>query len=134
MNADLQQVLDGLYDALVYRSALQQQAAPDHIELGAASAAVDRAATEFVNLFVRTDVDAPKKSSRAAAPSGLKNVGFYRITDLAGPNGLIGFGRSTLYDMAKRGDFPAPTHPSAGVSAWPVPVINAWLRKHKAIP
>lgn len=71
---------------------------------------------------------------RNPAASGLKAAGFYRITDLAKPAGLTGLGRSTLYDMAVAGTFPAPVKLSAHVSGWPVPAVNAWLAERGALP
>lgn len=71
---------------------------------------------------------------RSPAASGLKAAGFYRITDLAKPAGLTGLGRSTLYDMAAAGTFPAPVKLSAQVSGWPVPAVNAWLAERGALP
>lgn len=75
----------------------------------------------------------PERRCRPAA-SGLKAAGFYRITDLAKPAGLTGLGRSTLYDMAAAGTFPAPVKLSAHVSGWPVPAVNAWLDERGALP
>lgn len=76
------------------------------------------------------------KSVRRCKPavSGLKAAGFYRITDLAKPFGLTGLGRSTLYDMAGAGTFPAPVKLSTHVSGWPVPAVNAWLDERGALP
>ncbi len=74
------------------------------------------------------------KARRDTVPSGLKTAGFYRITDLAKPQGLTGLGRSTLYDMAASGTFPAPVKLSTQVSGWPVPAVNAWLAERGALP
>jgi len=75
-----------------------------------------------------------QEHKRSAAPSGLKTAGFYRITDLAKPDGLTGLGRSTLYDMSNAGTFPAPVKLTAQVSGWPVPAVNAWLAARGALP
>ncbi len=84
----------------------------------------------------RTRKTPPAKPAtrRRVAPSGLKAAGFYRITDLAKPDGLTGLGRSTLYDMANAGTFPAPVKLSLQVSAWPVPAVNAWLAERGGLP
>ncbi len=75
-----------------------------------------------------------KARRRSTAASGLKTAGFYRITDLAKPDGLTGLGRSTLYDMAAAGTFPKPVKLSEQVSGWPVPAVNAWLAERGALP
>jgi len=75
-----------------------------------------------------------KARRRSATASGLKTAGFYRITDLAKPDGLTGLGRSTLYDMAAAGTFPKPVKLSEQVSGWPVPAVNAWLAERGALP
>lgn len=41
--------------------------------------------------------------------------------------GLVKISRSAIYDMAKRGDFPAPIKLSPRKSFWDVRVIEAWL-------
>ena len=38
-----------------------------------------------------------------------------------------GLGRSTLYSLIARGDFPAPIHISERAVAWPSDRIEAWI-------
>ena len=55
----------------------------------------------------------------------LPETGFVRQKQLI-PH-IIPFGASTLWAKVKRGDFPAPVKLSAGVTAWRVEDVRAWM-------
>ena len=39
----------------------------------------------------------------------------------------VGIGRSVVYEVIRRGTFPAPHHPSPGVAVWRSDEIAAWI-------
>lgn len=63
----------------------------------------------------------------------IRCAGFYRIAELALPVGLTGLARSTIYALAKSGDFPRPVKQGAS-ALWPAPAVNAWLAARGALP
>ena len=57
----------------------------------------------------------------------LPDEGYVRIRALASPNGVTGISKSTIWDMARKGRFPAPVKLSPQVTAWRVEDVRAWL-------
>jgi prophage regulatory protein len=41
----------------------------------------------------------------------------------------VGLGKSSIYDLVKRGDFPAPLKLSRRCVAWPEEAIDGWIEK-----
>ena len=39
-------------------------------------------------------------------------------------------GRTKIYDLIRRGEFPAPIKLGARTARWPAAVIDAWVQKH----
>jgi prophage regulatory protein len=62
------------------------------------------------------------------ASSGLPATGYVRFKQLV-PN-IIPFSAATLCRKVKTQTFPAPVKLSAGVIAWKVEGIRAWLSEH----
>lgn len=63
----------------------------------------------------------------------LPTTGFVRERDLigeAGSRGPIPFSHATLWRKVKAQQFPAPVKLSAGVTAWRVEEVRAWIDKH----
>jgi prophage regulatory protein len=54
----------------------------------------------------------------------LPETGFVRQKQLAM---IIPFSRTTLWRKVKDGEFPAPVHLSAGITAWKVELIRKWI-------
>jgi prophage regulatory protein len=76
----------------------------------------------------------------------LPATGFLRQTDLVGARerpanggkparparrGIIPFSQATLWRKVKDGTFPAPVKLSAGVTAWRVEDVRAWMAERK---
>jgi prophage regulatory protein len=40
----------------------------------------------------------------------------------------VGYRKSQLYDMVRRGDFPAPVKIGARAVAWDAAAVDAWIR------
>jgi prophage regulatory protein len=59
-----------------------------------------------------------------AAQYTLPETGFVRQKQLAM---IIPFSRTTLWRKVKDGEFPAPVHLSAGITAWKVELIRQWI-------
>jgi len=59
----------------------------------------------------------------------LPATGFIRQKQLAS---IIPFSRTTLWRKVKDGEFPAPVHLSARVTAWKVELIRDWIEKQSA--
>ena len=55
---------------------------------------------------------------------------FYRIREV---ENLTGIPRSTIYELAARGDFPKPVKLSPRISGWPEPDLIAWQRERLAL-
>lgn len=53
-------------------------------------------------------------------------------TSKRNPRGILPFGKSCLYDMIKRGEFPAPVKLSAGRVGWTSRTVAAWLDSRPA--
>lgn len=45
---------------------------------------------------------------------------------------LTGLGRSTIYAMMDRGEFPRPVRLTAKAVAWPESVLKQWLEQRQA--
>jgi len=65
----------------------------------------------------------------------LPDAGFIRQTQLVGNKkkgmaGLIPFSPATLWRKVNSGEFPAPVKLSAGVTAWRVEDVRAWIARH----
>lgn len=65
-----------------------------------------------------------KNAAREDQPYILPETGFIRQKQLAN---IIPFSRTTLWRKVKDGEFPAPVHLSAGITAWRVETIRAWI-------
>lgn len=39
-------------------------------------------------------------------------------------------GRTKIYDLIRKGEFPAPIKLGARTARWPAAVIDAWVQKH----
>lgn len=66
----------------------------------------------------------PSKAKPIDQPYVLPSTGFIRQKQLAG---IIPFSRTTLWRKVRDGEFPAPVHLSAGITAWKVELIRAWI-------
>lgn len=60
----------------------------------------------------------------------LPDSAFVRQTQLLGL--VLPFSGTTLWRMVKDGHFPPPTKLGAGVTAWRVGAVRAWLREREA--
>lgn len=65
----------------------------------------------------------------------LPATGYIRQTQLVGSRkkgiaGVIPFSPATLWRKVSSGDFPAPIKLSAGVTAWKVEDVRAWMAQH----
>jgi len=60
--------------------------------------------------------------------TGLPIAGYVRLKQLV-PN-IIPFSPATLWRKVKAQTFPAPVKLSAGVTAWKVEDIRAWISEH----
>lgn len=66
----------------------------------------------------------------------LPATGFMRERDLIGSaqaRGPIPFSHATLWRKVKSHQFPAPVKLSAGITAWRVEDVRAWIEQH-ALP
>lgn len=54
----------------------------------------------------------------------LPETGFIRQKQLAA---IIPFSRTTLWRKVRNGEFPAPIRLSAGITAWKVELVRAWI-------
>lgn len=59
--------------------------------------------------------------------STLPETGFIRQKQLAA---IIPFSRTTLWRKVRDGEFPAPIRLSAGITAWKVELVRAWIVAH----
>jgi prophage regulatory protein len=66
----------------------------------------------------------PSQAKSSDQPYSLPETGFVRQKQLAT---IIPFSRTTLWRKVKDGEFPAPVHLSAGVTAWRVETIRVWI-------
>jgi prophage regulatory protein len=57
-------------------------------------------------------------------PASLPATGFIRQKQLVA---IIPFSRTTLWRKVREGEFPAPVHLSANVTAWKVELIRKWI-------
>lgn len=64
-----------------------------------------------------------------SAPA-LRETGFIRQRELMG---ILPFSRTTLWRMVKDGTFPAPIKLSAGVTAWQVEAVRAWVDQRSGL-
>lgn len=65
----------------------------------------------------------------------LPQTGYVRQAQLIGNKGkgiigMIPFSPATLWRKVSSGDFPAPVKLSAGITAWKVEDIRAWMSQH----
>ena len=65
----------------------------------------------------------------------LPETGYVRQTQLVGNKGkgiigVIPFSPATLWRKVNSGDFPAPVKLSAGITAWKVEDVRAWMIQH----
>lgn len=65
----------------------------------------------------------------------LPDTGFIRQAQLLGNKekdiaGVIPFSSATLWRKVRNGEFPAPVKLSAGVTAWRVEDIRAWIKHY----
>ncbi|WP_082493727.1 AlpA family transcriptional regulator [Massilia sp. Leaf139] len=69
-------------------------------------------------------------STTARNPVTLHETGYVRQSQLVGKKGapgIIPFSPATLWRKVAAGQFPAPVKLSAGVTAWRVEDVRAWL-------
>lgn len=69
--------------------------------------------------------------------TNLPDTGFIRQSQLVGNKskgvtGVIPFSPATLWRKVSSGEFPAPVKLSAGVTAWKVEDVRAWIAKYSA--
>lgn len=69
------------------------------------------------------------------ASATLPDTGFIRQAQLVGNKksgiaGVIPFSPATLWRKVGSGEFPAPIKLSAGITAWKVEDIRAWIERH----
>jgi prophage regulatory protein len=75
-------------------------------------------------------------TTEAGTPTGaLPATGYVRQSDLIGSRdqsvrGIIPFSQATLWRKVKAKEFTAPVKLSAGVTAWRVEDIRAWMAEH----
>lgn len=43
---------------------------------------------------------------------------------------ITALGRTKIYDLIRKGEFPAPIKLGARTARWPAAVIDAWVQKH----
>lgn len=68
-----------------------------------------------------------------AISNTLPATGFMRERDLIGnaqARGPIPFSHATLWRKVKAQQFPAPVKLSAGITAWRVEDVRAWIERH----
>jgi len=65
------------------------------------------------------------RKTAAHHPAELPLTGFIRSKDLV-PN-FIPISRTSLWNMVKRGDFPAPVKLGPATTAWRVEEVRAWI-------
>ena len=69
----------------------------------------------------------PRFENDAFTPSGvLPTFGFVRLPTILE---LIPVGRSTIFEMMKRGEFPRPVRLSSRISAWQVQDVRDYIRR-----
>lgn len=66
----------------------------------------------------------------------MPSTGFVRPSELVGNRaktvrGIIPFSPATLWRKVKAGEFPEPVKLSAGVTAWRVEDVRAWMAKQR---
>lgn len=64
------------------------------------------------------------QSAKSIEPASLPETGFVRQKQLAA---IIPFSRTTLWRKVRDGEFPAPVHLSAGITAWKVELVRQWI-------
>jgi len=67
-----------------------------------------------------------ERGLKPAGIDGLSDNALVRLTNLIALK-LVPFSPSTLWRKVRKGEFPAPIKVSAGVTAWRVGDIRAWL-------
>lgn len=63
-------------------------------------------------------------SAKSTEPASLPATGFVRQSQL---KAIIPFSATTLWRKVKAKEFPAPVKLSAGVTAWRVEEVRAWM-------
>lgn len=80
-------------------------------------------------VYRREDVDAYLKAqattdSTVQAEQPVAGTYMMRFPEVLA---TVGLGKSTIYNMVKAGDFPAPVKLGARAVAWPAHLVNKWL-------
>jgi len=62
-------------------------------------------------------------------PAVLPHTGYVRAKQLLG--NILPFGRTTLWRMVQRGQFPAPVRLGPNITAWRAEDVRDWLEQRK---